>query len=92
MENTPKDSPEIEDPIRGVPHDGFHQVVLGQVSEPLVRPHPEPPEAEEDELTRAALGDPESDVLVKRSEPTAWRLVMIVLLAALALGIVFGRR
>ena len=77
------------DPISGVSHDSFHQVVLGQVSEPLVRPHPEPPEAEEDELTRAALGDPDSDVLVGRPEPTAWRLVMILLVAAGALWIVF---
>ena len=78
-----------QDPISGVSHDSFHQVVLGQVSEPLVRPHPEPPEAEEDELTRAALGDPDPDVLVGRPEPTAWRVVLILLVAAAALWIVF---
>lgn len=80
------------DPISGVPHDAFKQVYLGQVSEPLVRPHPEPPEAEEDELTRAALADPTTPFDVKRSEPSAWRLVAILLMAALALAIVFGRR
>lgn len=79
------------DPITGEHQDSFHKVVLGQVSDPLVRPHPEPPETEEDELIRAALGDPNSDVLKGRPEPTAWRLVLILLLGAIALGIVFRR-
>lgn len=80
------------DPVTGDHQDSFHRVVLGQVSDPLVRPHPEPPEAEEDDLTRAALGDPEAGRNRAHDEPTAWRMVAIALLAAVALAIVFGRR
>jgi hypothetical protein len=95
MPDEPKQVPDLEgapDPVLGGSQDSFRRVYFGQLSEPLVRPHPEPPEAEEDELTRAALGDPEAGLEHGHDEPTAWRLVLIALVAAVALAIVFGRR
>lgn len=80
------------DPLPGPGKDSFRQVYFGQLSEPLVRDHPEPPEAEEDALTQAALGDPEAGAERPREEPTLWRIVLIALVAAVALAIVFGRR
>ncbi|HLO65772.1 MAG TPA: hypothetical protein VK188_02055 [Holophaga sp.] len=73
-------------PVEGA----WRPIVLGQVSEDLVPPHPETPEAGEDELTRAALEDPAAlpgtDL---EGPPTAWRLVFIVVVAVAALSIVF---
>lgn len=92
MTDEPKELPEADlDPLTGGTQDGFRRVYFGQVSEPLVRPHPEPPEAEEDDLTRAAMGDPEAGRERSHDEPTAWRMVLIALVAAIALAIVFGR-
>lgn len=92
MTDAPEDLPDPNDPVTGGAHDGFKKVMFGQLSEPMVRAHPEPPEAEEDELTRAALADPDAGLDRQGTEPTAWRWVMILLVAAVALGIVFGRR
>jgi hypothetical protein len=95
MSDEPRNSQEPDpepDPVIGDHQDSFRRVYFGQVSEPLVRPHPAPPEAEEDDLTRAALGDPEAGRERAHDEPTAWRMVAIALLAAAALAIVFGRR
>ena len=55
--------------------------------------HPDPPEAPEDELTQAALTDPDS---VTRGEleggaPTLWRLLTVVTVAVAALALVFWR-
>jgi len=54
--------------------------------------HPDPPEAPEDELTQAALGDPDS---VHRDDssgpPTLWRLLVVVAVAIAALALVFWR-
>lgn len=73
-------------PVEGA----WKPIVLGQLSEDLVPPHPEPPEAGEDELTRAALEDPAAQAGAEHEgPPTAWRLVFIVLVAVAALSIVF---
>lgn len=81
-----------DDPILPPSPDTFRRVVFGQLSDPLVRPHPEPPEAAEDELTRAALSDPEASLAPTPSEePTAWRWVILLAGAATALYILFGR-
>lgn len=69
-------------------------VYFGQLSRPLVPYHPEPPEAPEDELTRAALEDPDS---VTRGEPgplgpTLWRVLAVLALAVAALALVFWNR
>ena len=70
--------------------EGWRTVVLGQVSRDILPPHPEPPEAEQDELTLAALSDPAD---VRREEgdpnPTFWRVLVVVLVAVAALSIVF---
>lgn len=73
-----------------VRHDCFRQVYLGQLSDPIYPAHPEPPEAEEDELTRIALADPEAQNRDRVStEPTFWRVLAVFLFAVLALGVVF---
>lgn len=71
----------------------WKQVYFGQVANPLVPPHPEAPEAPEDELAQAALQDPGAatrDMVDTR--PTFWRIVVLILVAVAALAIVFWRR
>ncbi|WP_026939294.1 hypothetical protein [Holophaga foetida] len=75
---------------RIVPHDCFRQVYLGQLSDPIYPPHPAPPEVEFDELTRAALADPDAQHLeMAPTAPTFWRFLAIMLFALVALGVVF---
>ena len=71
--------------------DAWKMVYFGQLSRDLVPYHPEPPEAPEDELTQAALEDPEN---VNRGEPlhtppTLWRVLAVLAVAVAALGLVF---
>jgi hypothetical protein len=73
--------------------DAWKLVYFGQISRDLVPYHPEPPEATEDELTRAALEDPDS---VTRGEPgpvgpTLWRVLAVFAIAVGALALVFWR-
>ena len=73
--------------------DAWKLVYFGQLSRDLVPYHPEPPEAPEDELTRAALEDPDS---VTRGEaphlaPTLWRVLAVLAIAVGALALVFWR-
>jgi hypothetical protein len=82
------DVPEMDiDPALGR-QDGFRKVYLGQASDPLFPPHPGEPEAPEDELTRAALEDPGPEP-VNEPRPTFWRFIILMLLAVLALGLIF---
>ena len=70
--------------------DAWKPVIMGQVCGELLPPHPEPPEAPEDELTQAALSDPDGlDAQEHDPSPTLWRLVVLVLIAVGALSIVF---
>lgn len=72
---------------------GWRRVYLGQVADPLVPPHPEPPEAPEDELDRAAMEDPGAAVRdMADQRPTFWRVVILIVLAVAALAVVFWRR
>ena len=73
--------------------DAWKLVYFGQISRDLVPYHPEPPEAPEDELTRAALEDPDN---VHRGEPapvgpTLWRVLAVFAIAVGALALVFWR-
>ncbi len=68
----------------------WQRVYFGQVSKPLVPPHPEPPEAPEDELAQAALLDPGAAVRdMPNTRPTFWRVIALIVLAVVALAIVF---
>ena len=72
---------------------GFRRVYLGQVADPLVPPHPDPPESPEEELIRAAIEDPGATVRdMPDTRPTFWRVVVLLVLAVTALAIVFWRR
>lgn len=92
---TPKVPAEGEDlgPTLGSP-EPWKTVYFGQLSQDLVPYHPDPPEAPEDELTRAALED-ERDVRrappADSSAPTFWRLITVVAVAVIALALVFWR-
>jgi len=73
--------------------DAWKTVYFGQLSRDLVPYHPDPPEAPEDELTQAALSDPDS-VNRKESEstgPTFWRVLVVVAVAIASLAMVFWR-
>lgn len=79
------------DPEQAILHqDTYRKVVLGEVADPLYPPHPGPPEADEDELTRAALSDPAAHNLeMPNTQPTFWRLITVVAFSVMALAIVF---
>lgn len=80
------DVPNLDPAI--VPQNAFRKVVFGQAVDPLYPPHPGEPEAPEDELTRAALEDPGPEP-VDEPRPTFWRFIILMLLAVLALGLIF---
>jgi hypothetical protein len=77
-------------PVHPGDKDAWKMVYFGQLSRDLVPYHPDPPEAPEDELTQAALSDPDS---VNRDEPgtgpTFWRVLVVVAVAVGALALVF---
>lgn len=81
-------------PLEGPPvQDTFRRVYFGQLSDPLIPEPRVPVETPEDELTRAALADP--DALkgeVVDGGPTPWRWVFLLLLAVAALAIIFWKR
>jgi len=93
-QNEPGEPPEPLDPYQDhhlpVDRDAWMPVVMGQAVRGFVPPHPEPPEALEDELTLAALSDP-CDVRQQEEDarPTFWRVLVLVLIAVAALSIVF---
>jgi hypothetical protein len=98
---TPPIGPEPEEPYLGPApgccpgdRDAWKLVYFGQISRDLVPFHPEPPEAPEDELTRAALSDPDSQTRGEPghdTRPTLWRLLAVLAVAVIALGLVFWR-
>ncbi len=70
--------------------DTYRKLVLGEVADPLFPAHPGVPETPGDELTRAALEDPAALELHRPDHrPTTWRLVTLLVVAAVALAIVF---
>ncbi len=75
------------------PQDTFRKVYFGQIADPLIPEPQQPAGTPEDELTRAALSDPDAltDEWTDRG-PTSWRWVFLLLLAVAALGIVFWKR
>ena len=82
--------PDPEEPLG--PQDSYRRIMFGQLSDPLL-PAPYPPtQTPEEELTRAALEDP--DALQGENidpGPTTWRWVFLLLLAVGALAIVFRK-
>jgi hypothetical protein len=93
----PDEGPDLPEQAPAEPKadkDAWKLVYFGQLSRDLVPYHPDPPEAPEDELTRAALSDPDS---VSRGEtgaetgPTFWRVLVVVAVAVGALALVFWR-
>jgi hypothetical protein len=85
---------EPELPVPAGDPEAWKTVYMGQLTQDLVPFHPEPPEAPEDELTRAAMEDP-IDVTREdahgESAPTLWRLITVIMIAVAALAVVFWR-
>jgi len=78
-------------PVAPGDKDAWKVVYFGQLSRDLVPYHPDPPEAPEDELTQAALSDPDS-VTGAEAEPTGptfWRVLVVVAVAIASLALVF---
>jgi hypothetical protein len=93
LDEGPGTDPEQPGAPKPVDKDAWKLVYFGQLSRDLVPYHPDPPEAPEDELTQAALSDPDS---VTRGEtattgPTFWRVLTVVAIAIGSLALVFWR-
>ncbi len=88
---TPEVPDEAVDPEQAILHqDTYRKIVLGEVADPLFPAHPGLPETPGDELTRAALEDPEAtQAHLGDPRPTAWRLVTLLVVAVAALAVVF---
>jgi len=73
--------------------DAWKVVYFGQLSRDLVPYHPDPPEAPEDELTQAALTDPDSVTRgeIDQAAPTFWRVLTVAAVAIVSLALVFWR-
>ena len=86
-------APPPEDPLVPPHQEAWKTVYFGQISQDLVPTPPQPPEAPEDELTREALEDPEALAPEGHGNPapTAWRLVVMLMVAVVALAMVFWR-
>jgi hypothetical protein len=89
--STEGEQEDFQDPEQAILHqDGYRKVMFGEVSDPLIPPHPGAPEATEDDLTRAAMEDPAALRLdLPDPHPTLWRLVALIAFAVTALAIVF---
>lgn len=90
-EPTPRGTEAPQDLEQVILHqDGYRKVMFGEVSDPLFPPHPGAPESTEDELTQAAIEDPAAgQVQEAHPQPTLWRLVVLMVLAVVALTVVF---
>ncbi len=90
-ETTGEERKDPMDPEQAILHqDTYRKVLFGEVADPLFPPHPGAPEAPEDELTQAALEDPEAAHLeLPHPHPTLWRLVVLLVFAVVALACVF---
>ena len=65
-------------------------VVLGQIAGDLIPYHPGSPETTDEELSRAALSDVEvEEEGFRQTQPTPWRIIFLLIVAAIALAIVF---
>jgi hypothetical protein len=73
--------------------DGYRNVMFGQIADGLLPPHPGEPESPESDLSQAALSDPAASELERQNiNPTPWRAIVVITLAAIALAIVFWKK
>ncbi len=86
--------PEPELPDQATRHqDGFRKVVLGQASDPIFPAPSFPPQVSEEELTTQAMEDRGARMRNRRRPiPLLWRWLLLVILAVIALAIVFVRK
>jgi hypothetical protein len=72
--------------------DSFRHVLFGQIADGILPPCQGPQETDDDELSRAALSDPAASVIEdKQYNPTPWRVIFLLVVAAIALAIVFWK-
>jgi hypothetical protein len=75
-----------------VEQDSFRHVMFGQLADGLLPPCKAPQGSDEDELSRAALSDPDASTDEGHQyQPTAWRVIFLLVVAAAALAIVFWK-
>jgi hypothetical protein len=75
-----------------VKQDSFRHVMFGQIADGLLPPCQASQESDEDELSRAALSDLDATADdEKYYQPTAWRVIFFLVVAAAALAIVFWK-
>jgi hypothetical protein len=68
-------------------------VILGQASDPIFPAPSLPPEVSEEELTLRAMEDRGARMRNRRRPiPLLWRWLLLVILAVIALAIVFARK
>jgi hypothetical protein len=86
--------PEPEPPDQATRHqDSYRRVVLGQISDPIFPSTSLPPAVPEDELTSQAMEDRGARKRDRRRPmSTLWRWLFLVILGAIALGIVLVRK
>lgn len=76
-----------------VQQDGFRNVMFGQIADGLVPPHPEAPESDDDELSRAAMSDPDAiEIEEHQTPPTPWRVIFLMAIVVISLAIVFWKK
>lgn len=86
------ETPRSEDLLTPEDPETWKRVVFGIGSRKVWPEHPEPAEAEEDELTRAAVEDPAAAHREHPGQPsTVWPVIFLVVIAVVALGIVFWK-
>jgi hypothetical protein len=75
-----------------VKQDSFRHVMFGQIADGLLPPCQSSQVSDEDELSQAALSDPDASADAGHQyQPTAWRVIFLLVVAAAALAIVFWK-
>jgi len=76
-----------------IKQDGYRHVIFGQIADGLIPSRPGPSESTDDELSIAALSDPAASELEKQEQqPTAWRIVFLIVIISVALAVVFWKK
>jgi hypothetical protein len=79
-----------------VKQDSYRRVMFGQIVDGLLPRRPGPNallDDELEELNKAALSDPAApEVDAPKDQPSAWRIIFLIVLIAFALAVVFWRK
>jgi len=88
-----EDIPENENGDIQIKQDGYRHVIFGQIADDLIPSRPGPSVSTDDELSIAALSDPAASEQEKQEQqPTAWRIVFLIVIISVALAVVFWKK